>query len=57
MFMVRDDIGALIWRFGRKLVVSHGENGAPGNHHGEPPARGQSAPPAAPSALVSPAAE
>jgi hypothetical protein len=24
MFMVMDDIGALIWRFGKRLVTSHG---------------------------------
>jgi hypothetical protein len=56
MFMVMDDIGALIWRFGKKLVVSHGENDAPSDHHGEPPAKGPPAPPPPP-AMVSPAAE
>ncbi len=39
MFMVMDDIGSLIWRFGKKLVVSsadadHGDHSG----HGPPPA-------------------
>jgi hypothetical protein len=33
MFMVMDDLGALIWRFSKRLVVSHGES--------EPPAHGK----------------
>ena len=55
MFMMMDDFGALIWRFGRKLIVSSAESepaGHGGDHH-EPPAKG---PPAAPPAM-SPAAE
>jgi hypothetical protein len=42
MFMLMDDIGALIWRFGKRLIVSHGEDEEPpsGHHHGAPPARG-----------------
>jgi hypothetical protein len=26
MFMMMDDVGALIWRFGKKLIVSHAES-------------------------------
>ena len=55
--VVMDDIGALIWRFGKKLVVSHGDSDAPGDHHGEPPAKSPPAPPPVPPAMVSPAAE
>jgi hydrophobe/amphiphile efflux-1 (HAE1) family protein len=56
MFMVMDDLGALCWRFGQKLLVSSGEpdeasHGS--NHHNEPPAKG---PPAVPPAM-SPAAK
>jgi multidrug efflux pump subunit AcrB len=29
MFMVMDDLGALIWRFGKRLVVSHAESEPP----------------------------
>src|SRR6266576_2562136 len=51
MFMMMDDLGALIWRFGKKLIVSHGESEEhPADHHGEPPAKN-------PPAMVSPAAE
>jgi hydrophobe/amphiphile efflux-1 (HAE1) family protein len=53
MFMMMDDIGALIWRFGKKLIVSHGdseEHPIGADHHGEPPAKN-------PPAIVSPAAE
>jgi hypothetical protein len=53
MFMMMDDIGALIWRFGKKLIVSHGDSEEhPTGHHGEPPA-----PPPVPPSVVSPAAE
>jgi hypothetical protein len=31
----------LIWRFGQKLLVSHGEpEHPPSDHHNEPPAQG-----------------
>ena len=50
MFMLMDDIGALIWRFGRKLVVSSADHG---DHHEEPPA---AKPPSSHSAIA-PAAE
>ena len=49
-----DDIGSLIWRFSKRLIVSHGESEEPpSEHHNEPPAKGPPAPPA----MVSPAAE
>jgi multidrug efflux pump subunit AcrB len=50
MFMLMDDIGALIWRFGKKLVVSSADHE---DHHQEPPA---AKPPSPPSAIA-PAAE
>ena len=54
MFMMMDDVGALAWRFGKKLIVSHGDSEQPpAGHHGAPPAKG---PPVPPSSL-SPAAE
>jgi len=56
MFMVMDDLGALCWRFGKKLLASSGETehtGHGSDHHAEPPAKG---PPAVPPAM-SPAAK
>jgi hypothetical protein len=57
MFMVMDDLGALCWRWGQKLLVSSGEEEAEpaghGSDHHEPPAKG---PPAVPPAM-SPAAK
>jgi multidrug efflux pump subunit AcrB len=55
MFMVMDDLGALCWRFGQKLLVSRGEpdEAGHGSDHHEPPAKG---PPSAPPAM-SPAAK
>lgn len=54
MFMMMDDIGALIWRFGKRLIVSHGDSeDHPAGHHGEPPSKTPPAPPA----MISPAAE
>ena len=50
MFILMDDLGALIWRFGKKLLASSGENEpGPGDHSGghKPP----------PSIAHSPAAE
>jgi hydrophobe/amphiphile efflux-1 (HAE1) family protein len=55
MFMVMDDLGALCWRFGKKLLASSGETEPAGHgsdHHNEPAAKG---PPAVPPAM-SPAA-
>jgi hydrophobe/amphiphile efflux-1 (HAE1) family protein len=58
MFMMMDDIGAFIWRFGKMLLVSHGETDhTPSGHHTEPPAKDPPAPPPVPPAMVSPAAE
>jgi hydrophobe/amphiphile efflux-1 (HAE1) family protein len=55
MFMVMDDIGSLILRYGRKLVVSSGDADHGGDHHapGPPPAVQSTAP----RKIVSPAAE
>jgi hypothetical protein len=54
MFMIMDDIGALIWRFGKRLIVSHAESE-------EHPSAGYAAdhkpPPIPPAMLHSPAAE
>jgi predicted RND superfamily exporter protein len=56
MFMVMDDIGALCWRLGKRLIVSSAdsetEDHGPDHRH-EPPAKG---PPSVPPAM-SPAAE
>jgi len=35
MFMMMDDVGQLAWRFGRKLLVSSGEEDP---QNGQPPA-------------------
>ena len=42
MFMVMDDLGALCWRFGQKLLVSSGEaeEAGHGSDHHEPPGQG-----------------
>jgi multidrug efflux pump subunit AcrB len=55
MFMMMDDLGAFIWRFGKLLLASHAESELAdhGHDHKEPPAKG---PPAVPPAM-SPAAE
>jgi hypothetical protein len=52
MFMVMDDLGALIWRFGKRLIV-HSEDAETGDHHGPAPA--EAAP--MPKNIVHPAAE
>ncbi|MBR1128850.1 efflux RND transporter permease subunit [Bradyrhizobium iriomotense] len=52
MFMVMDDLGALIWRFGKRLIV-HSEDAETGDHHGATPA--EAAP--VPKNIVHPAAE
>jgi len=57
MFMMMDDLGALIWRFGKKLIVSHGDEEPSAGHHREPPAKGPPAMPPPPPSVVSPAAE
>jgi hypothetical protein len=55
MFMMMDDLGSLIWRYGRLLLASQAESEhPPGDHHtGPPSAKG---PPPVPPAM-SPAAE
>ena len=53
MFMVMDDLGALCWRFGQKLLVSSGEEEESAHAHAEPAAKG---PPPVPPAM-SPAAK
>jgi hydrophobe/amphiphile efflux-1 (HAE1) family protein len=57
MFMVMDDLGALIWRFGKRVIV-HSEDAETGDHHaaqhsGAAPA--EAAP--MPKSIVHPAAE
>src|SRR5262249_4255096 len=52
MFMVMDDLGSLIWRFSKRLIVSPGDHGHGDDHSQKPPA-----PPAAPPSLMHPAAE
>ncbi|HKS17635.1 MAG TPA: efflux RND transporter permease subunit [Bradyrhizobium sp.] len=55
MFMMMDDVGALIWRFGKRLIVSHGDSEhPPGDHQGTPTAK---SPPPVPPGSLSPAAE
>jgi hydrophobe/amphiphile efflux-1 (HAE1) family protein len=45
MFMMMDDLGSLAWRFGKKLIVSHGaEHGS--DDHQQPPAHRTPSPPA-----------
>src|SRR5205085_9780882 len=52
MFMVMDDIGSLIWRFGKRLIVSSGDAEYGEDHHKTP------APPAQPRRkVIAPAAE
>jgi hypothetical protein len=55
MFMVMDDIGSLIWRFGKKLIANTGDAEHAEDHHKTPPAppaRSSPVPPA-----IAPAAE
>jgi len=33
-----DDLGALIWRFGKRLIVSSEDADHDGDHHSTPPA-------------------
>jgi hypothetical protein len=53
MFMVMDDLGALIWRFGKRLIV-HSEDAGTVDHQGAAPAE---AAPVVPKSIVHPAAE
>jgi hypothetical protein len=48
-----DDIGALFWRFGKKLLVSNAETEHPATDHADD----RKPPPAAPTVLHPPAAE
>jgi hydrophobe/amphiphile efflux-1 (HAE1) family protein len=51
MFMVMDDLASLIWRLGKKLIVSSGDaDHDAGDHHQEPPSR-------RPPSAIQPAAE
>ena len=34
MFMMMDDVGALFWRFGKKLLASHAEHEHAPEEHG-----------------------
>jgi predicted RND superfamily exporter protein len=54
MFMVMDDLGALIWRFGKKLLVTHPEAEHATAEHGAPLPTDRKEPP---SIVRSPAAE
>ena len=54
MFMVMDDIGSMIWRVGKRLIVSSGDHHEEADaHHAGAEAR----PPSKPTTVVSPAAE
>ena len=53
MFMMMDDLGALIWRYGKKLLANSGEN----EHGPEVHAADHKPPPAPPTIVHSPAAE
>src|SRR5215471_14920381 len=53
MFMVMDDVGALIWRFGKRMIV-HSEDAEADDHHLKPPAGTAPAQPAAPKSFVHP---
>jgi hypothetical protein len=52
MFMVMDDLGALIWRFGKRLIVQS-DDADVGDHHAAAPT--ETAP--MPKSIVHPAAE
>src|SRR5436190_16042755 len=52
MFMVMDDIGSLIWRIGKRLIVSTGDTERGEEHHKTPAAPAQS-----PRKVIAPAAE
>jgi predicted RND superfamily exporter protein len=54
MFMMMDDIGALFWRFGKKLLVSSGDAEHGDDHHKKPPAPPAQLPPPP---AIAPAAE
>jgi hypothetical protein len=54
MFVVMDDLGSLIWRFGKKLVVNSADDEHDGHGDGHHAA---AKPPGPPSIVHSPAAE
>jgi hypothetical protein len=54
MFILMDDVGAFIWRFGKLLLASHAETEHPPADHKETDRR---EPPPPPSIVHSPAAE
>jgi Cu/Ag efflux pump CusA len=47
MFMVMDDLGSFIWRFGKRLIVSTDEHGHSDHHQQQPIPPAQQHPPAA----------
>jgi multidrug efflux pump subunit AcrB len=47
MFMVMDDLGSFIWRFGKRLIVSTDESGHSDHHQQPPMPPAQQHPPAA----------
>jgi len=51
MFMLMDDIGALFWHFGKKMLVTSGESESAAEGHAAGPG------PSPPSIVHSPAAE
>jgi multidrug efflux pump subunit AcrB len=54
MFVLMDDVGAFIWRFGKRLLASHGESEHPSAAHKD---ADRKEPPPPPSIVHSPAAE
>ena len=54
MFMVMDDIGSLIWRFGKQLIANTGDAEHAEDHHQAPPASSARPPPPP---AIAPAAE
>jgi hypothetical protein len=56
MFMVMDDVGSLIWRFGKRMIVTTGDTEHGDEHHKAPPAPPAQSPPPVPPAIA-PAAE
>jgi predicted RND superfamily exporter protein len=52
MFMVMDDIGSVIWRFGKRLIVSTGDT-----EHGEDGHKTPAPPSQSPRKVIAPAAE
>jgi multidrug efflux pump subunit AcrB len=57
MFMVMDDLGSLIWRFGKRLVVSHAGNEPAAAEHGSRSSDDHTKPSSPSNIAHSPAAE